>query len=64
MKKLSGIVGAILFLLGGILLLAGRSFVIPAFSKPVDIMEEGSFGKHGSRDRIIYGLRSFFQTGE
>ncbi|MCI8973743.1 MAG: hypothetical protein HFH79_09165 [Lachnospiraceae bacterium] len=41
MKKLSGIVGAILFLLGGILLLAGRSFVIPAFSRPVDIMEEG-----------------------
>lgn len=41
MKKLSCIVGAILLILGAILLFAGRSFVIPAFSEPVDIMEGG-----------------------
>ncbi len=41
MKKFSGIVGAIFFLLGAVLLFAGRSFVVPAFSKPVDITEGG-----------------------
>ena len=41
MKKLSCIVGAILLILGAILLFAGRSFVIPAFSEPVDLMEGG-----------------------
>lgn len=41
MKKLSCITGAILLILGAILLFAGRSFVIPAFSEPVDLMEGG-----------------------
>ena len=41
MKKTSKIVGIILFLLGAVLLFAGRRFIVPAFSTPVDIEEEG-----------------------
>ncbi|MDE7273586.1 MAG: hypothetical protein K2N95_11085 [Lachnospiraceae bacterium] len=41
MKKASGIVGIILFLLGVVLLFATGSYIIPAFSTPVDIAEEG-----------------------
>ncbi len=39
MKKTSGIIGAILFVLGAVLLFAGRSYIKPAFSTPVDIEE-------------------------
>ncbi len=41
MKKTSGIIGAILFVLGAVLLFAGRSYIKPAFSTPVDIEETG-----------------------
>ncbi|MDE5823501.1 MAG: hypothetical protein K2N44_03860 [Lachnospiraceae bacterium] len=41
MKKTSVIIGIILFLLGAVLLFAGRRFIVPAFSTPVDIVEEG-----------------------
>lgn len=41
MKKTLRTTGIILFIFGVFLLLAARKSVIPAFSKPVDIMEEG-----------------------
>ncbi|MDE6620870.1 MAG: hypothetical protein K2K74_10370 [Lachnospiraceae bacterium] len=41
MKKTSKIIGIILFLLGVVLLFATRNFIVPAFSTPVDITEEG-----------------------
>lgn len=41
MKKAAGITGIILFLLGIVLLFATRSSIVPAFSTPVDIAEDG-----------------------